>query len=303
MTRSYWFATFPLQHRRSGMPPETGITGLFDGPPSHINMIRDGICMNLLRKWPRFCNCFARFIHFTFFSEWKLSHSCRRKFRSQTSDNMDRWKSRGGKSQGGEANKWEDQRRERVRRKKLQVRKKVGKSRFNVIFQWFVALDMEGRRVGSLKRRGAEPWGQMRDEKLHAVVARSTFPSEKAKNPSRSDHFWKLRCRKSARRCGTKHISKSKCTRHTNFGPYWKLRCRKSERRCGAKRISKSKVKSVKNWRALTFRCQKSARRWGAKHIWKSKVSKTAGFEPFLTFRCRKSPHWPTTYLPTYLPN
>ena len=26
-----------------------------------------------------------------------------------------------------------------------------------------------------------------------------------------SDHFWKLRCRKSASRCGAKHISKSKC--------------------------------------------------------------------------------------------
>ena len=54
----------------------------------------------------------------------------------------------------------------------------------------------------------AEPSGQMRDEKLHAVVARSTFASEKAKNTSRSDHFWKLRCRKSARCCGTKHICK-----------------------------------------------------------------------------------------------
>ena len=32
-------------------------------------------------------------------------------------------------------------------------------------------------------------------------------------------HFWKLRCRKSARRCGAKHISKSKCTKHTTFGP------------------------------------------------------------------------------------
>ena len=34
-----------------------------------------------------------------------------------------------------------------------------------------------------------------------------------------SDHFWKLRCRKSARRCGAKHISKSKCTKHTSSGP------------------------------------------------------------------------------------
>ena len=58
----------------------------------------------------------------------------RRKFRSQTSDNMDRDKSRGGKSQRGEEEKWEDQRRERERRKKMQVRGKVGKSRFSVFF-------------------------------------------------------------------------------------------------------------------------------------------------------------------------
>ena len=30
-----------------------------------------------------------------------------------------------------------------------------------------------------------------------------------------SDHFWKLRCRKSARRGGAKRISKTKCTKHT----------------------------------------------------------------------------------------
>ena len=101
--------------------------------------------------------------------------------------------------------------------------------------------------------------GQMRDEKVHAVVARSTFASEKGKNTSRSEHFWKLRCRKSGRRCGAKHISKSKCTKHLSFrallrscdvekarstfrsqnaqhtpGPdhFWKLRCQKSGRRC-----------------------------------------------------------------------
>ena len=59
----------------------------------------------------------------------------------------------------------------------------------------------------------------MRDEKVHAVVARSTFPSQNVQSTPWSDHFWKLRCRKSARRCGAKHISKSKCTKHTSFGP------------------------------------------------------------------------------------
>ena len=33
------------------------------------------------------------------------------------------------------------------------------------------------------------------------------------------DHFWKLRCRKNARRCCAKHISKSTCTKHTIVGP------------------------------------------------------------------------------------
>ena len=51
-------------------------------------------------------------------------------------------------------------------------------------------------------------------EKVHAVVARSTFRSQNVENTPAPDHFWQLRCRKSARRCGAKHISKSKCTKH-----------------------------------------------------------------------------------------
>ena len=49
------------------------------------------------------------------------------------------------------------------------------------------------------KAAGAEPSGQMRDQTLHAVVARSTFRSQNVQNTPGSDHFWKLRCRKSAR--------------------------------------------------------------------------------------------------------
>ena len=69
------------------------------------------------------------------------------------------------------------------------------------------------------KAAGAEPAGHRSDEKLHAVVARSTFRSQNVQNTPGSDHFWKLRCRKSARRCGAKHILKSKCTKHTILGP------------------------------------------------------------------------------------
>ena len=56
-------------------------------------------------------------------------------------------------------------------------------------------------------------------KKVHAVVARSTFRSENVQSTPFSDHLWKLRCRKSAHRCGAKHISKSQFTQHTMLGP------------------------------------------------------------------------------------
>jgi hypothetical protein len=40
-------------------------------------------------------------------------------------------------------------------------------------------------------RSGAEPCGQMRSEKLHAIVARSTFPSQNVQNTSASEHFFR----------------------------------------------------------------------------------------------------------------
>ena len=172
----------------------------------------------------------------------------RRQFRSQTSDNMDRWKAEQGRGREKRKIRRKKNRRERVRRKKMEMREKVGKSPNTVFFQWFGAP--EGRKVGSLKRRvrsqlarwemkNCTPlwreahlqvkmyktpqlrttFGSCDVEKVHAVVARSTFPSQNVQNTSAPDHFWKLRCRKSARRCGTKHISKSKCTKHTIVGP------------------------------------------------------------------------------------
>ena len=51
-----------------------------------------------------------------------------------------------------------------------------------------------------------------------------------------------VECRKSAFRCGAKHMSKSKCTRDTILGALLdELRCSKSARRCGAKHVSTSK--------------------------------------------------------------
>jgi len=42
------------------------------------------------------------------------------------------------------------------------------------------------------KAAGAEPAGERRDEKLHAVVARSTFASENVQNTRGGDHFWQM---------------------------------------------------------------------------------------------------------------
>ena len=58
-------------------------------------------------------------------------------------------------------------------------------------------------------------------EKVHAVVARSTFPSQNVQSTPWSDHFWKLRCRKSARRCGEAHFEVNMYKAHhgrTTFG-------------------------------------------------------------------------------------
>ena len=73
-------------------------------------------------------------------------------------------------------------------------------------------------------------------EKVHAVVARSTCPSQNVQSTPGSDHFWKLRCRKSARRCGAKHISKSKVLKTDGFGPLLDVQmsfCVAGARDCG----------------------------------------------------------------------
>ena len=68
---------------------------------------------------------------------------------------------------------------------------------------------LEVKSVKNWRSRGT--FGSCDVEKVHGVVARSTFRSEHVQNTWVSEHFWKLRCRKSARLCGAKHISKSTC--------------------------------------------------------------------------------------------
>ena len=161
---------------------------------------------------------------------------------------------------------------------------------------------------------------------MHAVVARSTFGSQNVQTTPFSDRFWKLRCRKSARRCGAKHIPKSTCTKHTSFEallevemskkctPLWReahfqvkmykapqcrttfgLRCRKSARRCGANAFPSQNVRNTSVpdhfWK---LRCRKSARRCGTKHISKSKCAKHTIVGPLLEVAMSKkcTPLW-----------
>ena len=178
------------------------------------------------------------------------------------------------------------------------------------------------------KAAGAEPAGQMRDEKLHAVVARSTFASQNVQNTWVSEHFWKLRCRKSARHCGAKHISKSKCTKHTTFGPLLEVAMSKKctplwrEAHLQVKMYKTPQLRTTfESWHVekvhavvarSTFRsqnvqstpfsdhfwkvtCRKSARRCGAKHISKSKCAKnTPCTDHFLEVQMSKkcTPLW-----------
>ena len=183
------------------------------------------------------------------------------------------------------------------------------------------------------KAAGAELAGQMRERKLHAVVARRTFPSQNAQNTPGADHFWQLRCRKSARRCGAKHISKSKCTKHIRSGPL--LAVEMSKKCTPLWREAHFEVKMLKTpgvrttfggsdvekvhavvarstfrsqnvqktkgsdhfWR---FRCRKSACRCGASTFRSQNVQNTRGSDNFWRFRCHfASLHYTTFHYTT----
>ena len=162
---------------------------------------------------------------------------------------------------------------------------------------------------------------------MHAVVARSTFPSQNAQSTPAPHHFWQLRCRKSARRCGAKHISKSKCTKNTSSGPLLAVEMSKKctplwrEAHFQVKMYKTNQVRTtfgssdVEKVHAVvarsTFpsqnaqstpaphhfwqlRCRKSARRCGAKHISKSKCTKNTSSGPLLAVEMSKkcTPLW-----------
>ena len=165
------------------------------------------------------------------------------------------------------------------------------------------------------KAAGAEPAGQMRDknctplwreahlqvkmykthhvrttfgscdvEKVHAVVARSAFPSQNVQSTPLSDHFWKLSCGKSARRCGAKHMSKSKCTKHHMFAPLLEVRMLKKCTSLWCEAHVEVKMYKAPHVRA-TFGGSDVEKVHGAKQISKSKCTKHHMFAPLLEVR------------------
>ena len=244
----------------------------------------------------------------------------RRKFRSETSDNMDSWKAEVRRV-----------RRDKIRRKKMQMREKVGKSRFTVFFQCFGAP--EGRKVGSLKRqvrsqlarwemKNCTPlwreahfevkmhkthqlrttFGSWDVEKVHAVVARSTFGSQNVQNTPASDHFWKLRCRK-------------KCTplwreAHLEVKMYKTHHCRTTFGSWDVEKVHAVVARStfgsqnVQNTPLLDhfwkFRCgKKCTPLWREAHLEVKMYKNTPLLDHFWKFRCRKkcTPLWREAHL------
>ena len=131
---------------------------------------------------------------------------------------------------------------------------------------------------------------------------RSTFPSQNVQNTPGSDHFGQLRCRKSARRCGAKHISKSKCTKHTRFGPLWEVQMSKKcmplwrEAHFEVKMLKTPAVRTIFGGSDIekvhavvarsTFRSQNVKNTRGSDHFWR--------------FRCRfASLHYTTLHFTT----
>ena len=133
----------------------------------------------------------------------------RRKFRSQTSDNMDRWKAEQGRGREKRKIRREKIRRERVRRQKMQMREKVGKSRNTVFFQWFGAP--EGQKVGSLKRRARSQLARWEMKKCTPLWREAHLEVKMYKTHQGRTTM--------SKKCTPLWREESRCTKHTMVGP------------------------------------------------------------------------------------
>ena len=90
------------------------------------------------------------------------------------------------KSRDGESQRREEKRRRKKITKGARKGRKVTK---HCVFPMISGSAGSKSRLAKAKATGAEPSGQMRDEKLHAVVARSKFRSQNVQSTSASEHF------------------------------------------------------------------------------------------------------------------
>ena len=108
---------------------------------------------------------------------------------------------------------------------------------------------------------------------------------------TRSDHFWKLRFRKSARPCGTKHLWKWKVQKTVTKGALLAVEMAEKCRLSWCK--AHFEVKSVKNRRVWTtfgscdvYKVHCAVAR---STLWSQNVQNTSGSQQFWKLRCRKS--------------
>ena len=101
-------------------------------------------------------------------------------------------KSSGGKSQRREEKRREEERRKKIQKEKVSEERRPGaqtgrKVAKRSVFPMFCRSGVSKSRLAIAA--GAEPAGRMRDEKLHAIVARSTFRSQNVQSTPGPDHF------------------------------------------------------------------------------------------------------------------
>ena len=110
------------------------------------------------------------------------------------------------------------------------------------------------------------------------------FQVKMHKAPRSRSKFWKFGYRKIARRCGEKHICKSKCTKHLSAGRIFEVPMSKKWQAAVARSTfaSQNVQSTTCSEQFLKFRSGKTARRSGAKRACKSKCAKHLRFGTLL---------------------
>ena len=188
------------------------------------------------------------------------------------------------KSRDGKGQREEKSRREKIREEKELSRTKITgarKGRTVAKHSVFPMLCGSGGSKSRLaKAAGAEPnWPDERLKSARRCGSKHISKSTCTKHTQGRTTFGSCDVEKSARRCGAKHISKSKCTKHTRSGPLLAVEMSKKctplwcEAHFEVKMFTKHTQGRDHFWK---LRCRKSARHCGAKYMSKSKCDNTA---------------------------